>query len=215
MKTWTTKDLLYKIFEFKALVPNSNQWNENNLKFNKPRLIRLRRINALLRAFELTRSEEQKNDFWTFFNVREKVKESEFIQNEITRFLTGDFLNVRKSVEYPNVQALIEKEKSFEFDCFQPHDIYLFYHHLMKYRMRIEDVLQHNSGVLEASILGFSSAVSLTTELNNDLLKKVEKVDKLLFEIINPKNLVFEEAILIKKHGFPKDDLDKIDSDNW
>lgn len=52
-------------------------------------------------------------------------------------------------------------------------------------------------------------------ELNNDLYKKVEKIDELFFEIINPEKLSFEEDILINEYGFPKDDLDAIDMDNY
>jgi len=216
MKTWTTKDLLYKTFEFKGMVPNSNEWNESSLKWNQPRLIRFRRLNALLKAFELTRTEKQKNNLWTILSGKKKVKESELTKNEIEPFLRGDFIHKRETTEYPRIQQLIEKEKSFESDSFnKSRDIYSFYHHLMKYRMEIEKVLGHNSGVLEASGLGFRSAISITAELNNDLYKKVEEIDKMLFEIINPKNLTFEEDILIKEYEFPKEDLDAIDMDNY
>ena len=215
MKTWTTKDLLYKIFEFKGMVPDSNEWNEKCLRFNQPRLIRFRRINALLKAFELTRTEEQKNNFWTILKGNKKVKESDLTQNEIIPFLRGDFIKKRESVEYPNVQKIIEKENTFESDIFEKRDISSFYHHLMKYRMEIDKALRHNSGVLEASSLGFRSAISLTNEINNELYQKVEKIDKILFEIINPKDLMFEEGILINEYEFPKEDLDSIDMDNW
>ena len=183
MKNWTTKDLLYKTFEFIAMVPNSNEWNENSLKYNQPRLIRFRRLNALLNAFELTRTEEQKNSLWTMLSGKKKVKESELIKNEIIPFLRGDFINKRITSKYPRTQELIEKEKSFKSDNFEPSDVHTFYHHLMNYRIEIDRVLRHNSGILEASSLGFRSAISLTAELNNDLYKKVEIIDELLFEI--------------------------------
>ncbi len=48
-----------------------------------------------------------------------------------------------------------------------------------------------------------------------DLYKKVEKIDEILFEIINPKGLSFEEDILIKHYDFPKEDLDDIDFENY
>jgi hypothetical protein len=215
MKIWTTKELLYKIFEFRAMVPNSNDWNEKSLKYNQPRLIRFRRLNALLKAFDLTRTEKQKNNLWTIFSGKKKIKESEITKNEIEPFLRGDFIQKRESTVYPRIQELIEKEKSFNSDSFKTGDIYSFYHHLMKYRIEIDKVLRHNSGVLEASSLGFRSAISLTGEINNDLYKKVEKIDQMLFEIINPKGLELEEDILIKEYDFPTEDLDRIDNDNW
>ena len=215
MKTWTTKDLLYKTFEFRGMVPNSNEWNESSLKYNQPRLIRFKRLNSLLKAFDLTRTEKQKNSLWTILSGKKKVKESEMTKNEIEPFLRGDFIHKRESAEYPRIQELIEKEKSFDSDTFEQRDIYSFYHHLMKYRIEIDKVLRHNSGVLEASSLGFRSAISLTSELNNDLYKKVEQIDEMLFEIINPKNLTFGEDILIKQYGFPKEDLNAIDMDNY
>jgi hypothetical protein len=215
MKTWTTKDLLYKTFEFISMVPNSNEWNENSLKYNQPRLIRFKRLNALLKVFGLTRSEEQKNNLWTMMSGKKKIKESELTKNEITPFLRGDFIYKRETARYPKTQALIEKEKSFKSDIFKPRDVYSFYHHLMKYRIRIDSVLRHNSGVLEASSLGFRSAISLTAQLNNDLYKKAEKIDELLFEIISPENLIFEEENLIQEFGFPQEDLNAIDMENF
>src|SRR5690606_22120804 len=119
MKTWTTKDLLYNTFEFRAMVPNSNEWNEESLKYNQPRLIRFKRINALLKAFELTRTEEQKNSLWTILSGKKRVKESELTKNEIAPFLRGDFISKRESVEYPTIQNLIEKQKSFKSDAFE------------------------------------------------------------------------------------------------
>ena len=59
------------------------------------------------------------------------------------------------------------------------------------------------------------SLEQLTAELNNDLYKKVEIIDELLFEIINPNGLSFNEETLIKEYGFPKDDLDAIDMDSY
>ena len=116
MKTWTTKDLLYKTFEFKGMVPNSNEQNESSLIWNQPRLIRFRRLNSLLKAFELTRTEKQKNNLWTILSGKKKVKESELTKNEIEPFLRGDFILKRESIEYPKIQELLEKEKSFESD---------------------------------------------------------------------------------------------------
>jgi hypothetical protein len=85
----------------------------------------------------------------------------------------------------------------------------------MKYRIKVESVLNYNSGVIEASSLGFRSAISLTNELNDELNIKIEKIDEILFEIINPNKLKFDENLLIKEYGFPKDDLDSIDIENW
>ncbi|KAF9658333.1 hypothetical protein ABHQ57_14725 [Tenacibaculum sp. ZH5_bin.1] len=216
MKTWTVKDLLYKTFEFREMVPNSNEWNESSLKYNEPRLIRFRRLNALLKAFGLTRTKKQKNSLWTMLSGKKRAKEDELTKSEITPFLRGDFILKRESTKYPRVQELIEKEKSSESDPFnEPRDVYTFYNHLMKYRIEIDNVLRHNSVVLEASSLGFRSAITLTAELNNDLYKKAVKIDELLFEIINPNDLSFDEETLIKEYGFPKENLNAIDVDNY
>ena len=109
MKIWTAKDLLYATLEFKAMVPNSNHWNENSLNYNKPRLIRLRRLNVLLNAFELTRSSKQKASIWSLVEGKAKIKESELIKNEITPFLNGDFIIKRQSTDYPKLKKFIEE----------------------------------------------------------------------------------------------------------
>ncbi len=213
MKIWTTKDLLEKVLEFRAMTPNSDEWNEKSLKYNEPRLIRFKRINSLFKAFELKHPKGGKTKFWNLLSDNSKNKE--LSRDEITDFLEGNFINTRESVVYPNSQKLIEKEKAFESDTFKNRDIYQFYRHLMKYRIKIESVLDYNSGVLEASSLGFRSAISLTNELNKELITKVEKIDQILFEIINPKKMEFSEEILVKEYGFPQDDLDSIDIENW
>lgn len=215
MKIWTTKDLLYLILEFKGLVSNSNNWNEESLSFNQPRLVRFKRINALLMAFELTRSEKQKEKLWTGSIGNKKFTEGEITQNEITPFLRGDFINKRESAEYPNIRSLIEKVKMFESDSFETFDIYTFYHHIMKYRIEIDKILRHNNQVLVAGSLGLRTAISVTSSLNRELAKMVEKIEEILFEIINPKKLTFGEDSLIKEYDFPDEDLDEIDLENF
>jgi hypothetical protein len=213
MKIWTTKDLLDKLLEFRAMTPNSDEWNETSLKHNEPRLIRFRRIHSLFKAFELKHKKKEKTNFWSLLS--ENSKENKLSKDEIIGFFEGSFITIREFVKYPNSQKLIEKEKAFDSDSFKNRDIYQFYGHLMKYRIKVESVLNYNSGVMEASSLGFRSAISLTNELNNELNNEIEKIDEILFEIINPKNLTFGEDILIKEYGFPKDDLDSIDMDNY
>jgi hypothetical protein len=213
MKIWTTKDLLNKLLEFRAMTPNSDEWNETSLKHNEPRLIRFRRINSLFKAFELKDKKNEKTNFWSLLS--ENSKENELSKDEIIGFFEGNFITTRESIKYPNSQKLIEKEKAFDSDSFKNRDIYQFYHHLMKYRIKVESVLNYNSGVMEASSLGFRSAISLTNELNDELNIKIEKIDEILFEIINPNKLKFDENLLIKEYGFPKDDLDSIDIENW
>jgi hypothetical protein len=213
MKIWTTKDLLNKLLEFRAMTPNSDEWNETSLKHNEPRLIRFRRINSLFKAFELKDKKNEKTNFWSLLS--ENSKENELSKDEIIGFFEGNFITTRESIKYPNSRKLIEKEKAFDSDSFKNRDIYQFYHHLMKYRIKVESVLNYNSGVIEASSLGFRSAISLTNELNDELNIKIEKIDEILFEIINPNKLKFDENLLIKEYGFPKDDLDSIDIENW
>lgn len=213
MKAWTAKDLLYKVFEFKGMVPNSKEWDEKSLTYNLPRLIRFKRLTALLKAFELTRTEEQKNSYWT--TSKGKLKEGDKTPNEIIPFLRGDFITNREDVNYPTTEKIITKESGVESVIAKTRNIHSFYHHLMKYRLEIDHVLRHNSGALEASSSGFRAAILLTGEINNTLYEKVEKIDKLLVEIISPKHLSFREDILINNYDFPKDDLDAIDIDNW
>lgn len=217
MKIWTTKDLLYKILEFIGMVPNTNEWNENSLRNNPPSLIRFRRLSALLKAFEYIQTEKkQKDNWWITFVLKKEVTQGELTKDGIIHFLQGDFILKSEFIITPKIQEFIEKEKSFESDSFNGvKDVYTFYKHLMRYRIEIENVLQHNSGILEASSLGFRSSISLTAKLNKDLNKKVDTIDELLFEIINPKNLSFKEETLIQEFGFPKEDLDEIDMEYY
>ncbi len=214
MKNWTTKDLLNAAFDFRGMVPDSSAWNEQSLIHNKPRLIRFRRLNSLFKAFELFEVEKQEKSIWSIF--KEKKNNNDLKKVNISSIFNGNFIFHRGEFEYTEIKEIIEKEKVFESDNFSGlKDIYFFYSNLIKYRYKIENVLIHNSGVLEASSLGFRSAISLTDDFNNNIRNKIDEIDELLFQIINPKGLSFNKEILINEYNFPTDDLDAIDLDNF
>src|SRR5262245_35561126 len=52
-RTITARDLLLEFLELRSLSPKLEDWTEEALANNAPRLIRLRRLAALFRAFEL------------------------------------------------------------------------------------------------------------------------------------------------------------------
>ncbi len=202
---WNTKDLIELVFKFVAMVPNRNDWNEKSLIYNEPRLIRFKRIISLLHAFGIAQPNTEVASLNTSVN---KTK------NCIESFLSGDFILNREFIEYPNVKSLIENEVPLRFDKFNAYNVQSFYRHLMNYRMTIEETLQYNSSIMEASGLGVRASIRLTSELNKELLIKLEKIEIFLFEIINPENLNFDQDILINKFNFPKEDLFEIDIDN-
>ena len=216
MKNWTTKDLLYTILEFISMVPNSNEWKEKSLEYNEPRLIRFKRIKSLLTAFELPHMDGQKYSMGSFRPLNKKVIEANKDYNIIISFLKGDFIQYTEMIEYPNVNKMIEKENEYTpTRVLELNDIVAFYRHLMKYRIEIDNTLRFNNKFMEVGGLGFRTAFFLTSETNNRIFMEVDKIDRLLFEIINPLNIDIHQNLLVEEFDFPVDDLERIDLENW
>ena len=102
LKIFNGVTLIDKILEFVAMTPNESEWNYKSLSGNKPRLIRLKRINSLLKAFSLTTNK----------NIFEKASNyiNPDVKADIKSILSGDFIKNRNIEEY---HELIDFGNSF------------------------------------------------------------------------------------------------------
>ncbi|MAN58265.1 MAG: hypothetical protein CMC08_00335 [Flavobacteriaceae bacterium] len=216
MKIWNAKDLLDLVFEFRSLAPATEEWTAEALTGNLPRLVRLQRISALLRAFGLTRAQYINNaNKFGLENEYANNTEGKAVQNDVALFLEGDFISYHDYSQYSVVKNLIQTASAFEGDVYKYGDVEYFYSFFMRFRLELDNFLRVNSGVAYAGNLGIRSAIKLTDEITKEILKKAEYMDDILTEIINPERLSFTEEVLINEYGFPTDDLDEIDLDNW
>ena len=180
------RSLLDELFGLLSREPNIANWTEDALAQNPPRLIRLRRLVAMFRAFELP---------W-----------------DVSRFLDGKFVDV----EHPAHAALIaqaDRELGGHDDYWVRRDqLPRFFTRLLEYRRTIDRALRFNSGVLEAS--GFYAfAVDRIEHVNTQVRASIATIDDLLAALIAPDARKFSQDQLVAQFGFPDDDLWEIDAE--
>jgi hypothetical protein len=72
---WKADKILNLLIEFIAMTPNYDQWNEQYLQYNKPRLVRYQKIISLFYAFGLIKSiVKDKNRDLIFLIIINKLK---------------------------------------------------------------------------------------------------------------------------------------------
>jgi len=206
---FTAIDLIEKIFEFEAMTPNQDEWVEQMLINNKPRLVRLQQLKSLLFAFGIIQFDSQKVNFISKPNhqIQDLTKVG------ILSILNGDFIKTRELTSYEKPILYIE-QNSFTKEPVDIYELKSFYCNLMRYRIYIYNVFKWNSSVLEATSVGFHAAHILAKEINNKIGKDIKGVDDFIIQIISPQKKEFSEQELIDNYNFPKDDLLDIDIEN-
>lgn len=180
------RSLLDELFGLLSRQPDVATWTVAALGENPPRLIRLQRLTALFRAFELP---------W-----------------DVPRFMKGGFVNV----EHPAHAALIvqaDRELGGHDDYWVRRDqLPEFFARLLEYRGTIDRALRFNSGVLEAS--GFYAfAFERIEHVNAQVRTAVATIDDLLAALIAPDGRTFSYDQLVAQFAFPTDDLWEIDAE--
>lgn len=211
IKTYKGIDLLNKIFEFVAMVPDEKEWNYKSLNYNKPRQIRFQQINSLLKAFTLTENKNILTKTVNYFNPNLNV--------EIKSILNGDFIKNRELEEY---SELIDFAKQFlqknNYNIDIPVrliELSFIYPKMIEYKKKLRGLIEFNSGWLEASGTFTNFHIVLTSSISSNLNDKYNDLDQVIELFINPKKKYFTEKELIEKYNFPDEDLQQIDMDNY
>jgi hypothetical protein len=200
--------LLDKIFEFIEMTPNSAEWNVKSLKANPPRLIRLRQIESLLKAFFGTNRKQ---------NLLTKAKSMLFADQAITinTFLQGHFIMGYSIDEYTALTNSIkdsvrnragsnqQKEMGVE-------ELVSLFLRLIKFKKQVRGLVTFNSTWLEASSDVSLFSIYLTNTVAENLCGKYKELDDIIEQLINPKGLIFSTKELIGKFDFPTEDLSEI-----
>lgn len=209
-KTYNGIALLDNILEFVALTPSEMNWNYKSLNSNKPRLIRLQRIDSLLKAFSLIENKNLFEKTANYFNPDLKV--------EIKSVINGDFIKKRELEEF---NELIEFAKQFlqknNYSNDRPiriHELSFIYPKMVDYKIKLREIIGFNSGWLEASSTFSIFHIMLTNSISSNLKDRYNELDHTLELFINPKKIIFTEIELIEKFNFPTEDLHQIDMDN-
>jgi hypothetical protein len=211
VKTYNGISLLEKILEFIALTPNENEWNYKSLSNNKPRQIRLQQINSLLKAFSLI---EDKNIFQkttNYFNPDLRL--------EIKSIIKGDFIKNRELEEFNELadfaKHYLQKNNHNSDRPIRLHEFSFIYPKMIDYKIKLREIIDFNSGWLEASSTFSIFHILLTESISLNLNDKYNDLDHVLELFINPRKLHFTEKELIANFNFPTADLHQIDMDNY
>jgi len=189
-RTVTAHDLLLGFLDLRGLTPDFDNWTEELLSENPPRLIRLRQLVSLFQAFGVP---------WD----PQSFVEGKFIQPEHPRY---DSLLSKLSVECPE-----EMNHSVWTD-----DVRLsrFFATLFDYRMRVERVLSFSNLFLSASGL-FKLAYDKICELNGIIENNIADIDDTLAALISPEMAAFSIEQIVREYGYPDVNLCEIDGDWW
>jgi hypothetical protein len=210
---WKADKILNLLIEFIAMTPNYDQWNEQYLQYNKPRLVRYQKIISLFYAFGLIKSiVKDKKSRFNIFNNNKQVKNS--TDNHIQTFLRGDFINHRQITDYKDLIPIIDEYSISKEKTTELFDISRFFKHIMDYRIKTSSALRFNNGVLEASNKGFQAGIRISSEINKVISEEVKRIDSILIQLIDPYDKSFDLQDLIDNYRFPNKNLDEIDFEN-
>ena len=182
--------LLKMFLELKDFTPDVEDWSEAKMNGNPPRLYRLCQLMSLFAAFEIP---------W-----------------DLKSFIGGNFIDTKSSKLDRLANELSPTMHAFEDWERKPEIVRrgfpMFFNILLGYRIEIDRVLNYSSGVLESSGL-FGVAYELTHDVNEKIPALLERIDKILSELIDPEMRSFSVSELVSNFGFPNVDLFEIDCD--
>lgn len=185
--TITAHTLLHTFLEMRMLSPRVEEWTEAHQSRNPPRLIRLRRLQAMFRAFGIA------------WNPR-AFEEGDFIDPADPRYAA--ILRRYEPRRIPGIMGgfLIPEHLARSFAI------------LLEFRVRVHRVLDHPERIF-ASDGPILHALELMTTLATDLRASVRPVDDALAELISPEGAAFELDVMRVEYGYPDVDLCVIDAE--
>ncbi len=189
-ETVTAYDVFRRFIELHQLVPDLNDWHEDRLERNEPRIIRLKQLTAIFAAFEIPW------DPWAFTR-------GQFIEGKNPAY--SDFV-ARTKRELPSEHVARLRPGWYFADlpgCFEI---------LFEYREKLEDVLSFPERALIASGM-YLYAQRQIEKANRAIESNVWIIDDLLAELISPESRQFAVTELVHDHGYPDVDIFEIDSE--
>ncbi|MCL2871609.1 MAG: hypothetical protein FWF41_01280 [Betaproteobacteria bacterium] len=190
----TARSLLLGFFDLHSLSPDFDDWTEERLSDNPPRLFRLRQLMAMFRAFGLP---------WD----PSAFTEGGFIQPEHPRYAS-----LLPSLKNELLKANPKEMPMREYKGIVNDQLPDFFAILFDYRMCVDEVLSFSSGVLEASDL-YLLAYQKAEALNKIIRSHVAAVEDTLTTLISPQGASFTVEQLVRDYGSPDVDVSEIDEE--
>ena len=191
---WMARDFLKAACEFERMTPERHLWTDTGLASNPPRHVRLQRLRALEKAFD--------------------------VQTGFEALWSGDFIGQRPFERYASFRQRVLSDCETQFpqvlrSVRRPMDIHTvqwIYERLFRFLAEhAYPMLGVNGGVLEAS--GFSLYSLLRVERALDAIPEaIRPIEELVGLVIDPDGRSFTEKELAG-HGWPEVNLFQLDCD--
>ena len=179
--TVSARNLLNCYLELKVLTPNLEDWSEQKLHSNPPRLYRLQILKSILKAYEID----------SFFE-----------------FQAGAFICVNNKNRYSNALNLISKRPQREKYI---NDLQECYRMLLQYREVMEEALSYGSGNYHIGSELVSQASSHIYKSEESCREHFRSIDDILISIISPEAKHFSIELLKRDFAFPEANVGAID----
>jgi hypothetical protein len=195
----TPSRMLKLVRELEGMQPGSAAWTHEALKSNPPRLIRLKQIEALARAFDLPANPEE---LWS----------GKFLRGRPPEFFKAAREAILADIqEFGLVRGQNHVLRMLQVRGFSGSEAVLFYKHIVGYLRGAYDLLAVNKGVIEASGVYFYGVV-LLDEANHKLRDGIARVERIVDHILAPTTLPMPEERL-RECGWPEENLADLDMD--
>ncbi len=179
--TVSARNLLNCYLELKVLTPNLEDWSEQKLQSNPPRLYRLQILKSILKAFEI---------------------------NSVLEFKAGSFIRVNNKYRYSNSLNLISKRPQREKHI---SDLQECYRMLLQYREVMEEALSYGSGNYHIGSELVYQASSHIYKSEESCREHFRSIDDILISIISPEAKHFSVKHLKRDFAFPEANVSAID----
>ncbi|GAB5418059.1 MAG: hypothetical protein Crog4KO_31390 [Crocinitomicaceae bacterium] len=194
---YSIKDFLALFREFKAMVPDSSNWQLNQLKSNESGYYRLKQLLSLMKAFNLG------SDLLSDVHRRGFLKhrtEADFAP--LISDMKSYLVRSKKGIQCSNTEF---KNMPYAF-----YDRLL--HHFFQFSEEMRNLIRINDDWLEADSVTSHYSIFKTEEVLKSIdLKALEEIENLLHKIMDPHQQVFSKSMLIEQFDFPDVDLEQID----
>lgn len=191
----TGDDIIYKFFDLKSLEPDYAKWTEEELKGNDPRYYRLLQIEAMLRYLGIKNVNE-------FVTGNFTLKRSE---EYYETFLKSAQMYLRSLSEYRN------RRHDFKLDN---HSLPRAFKQILDYRDKLNELIYHQAGVLEASGL-YLWTYEKINEANFYLERNIIHVNGILLKFLDcTKTIRMPLDELKQNYGYLDINLGMVDADN-
>lgn len=177
----SSKDLLNCYLEFVALVPVSQDWQEERLADNPPRLYRLKQLNAILRAFDI---------------------------KDLVEFRNGDFIEKDAHDRYEEAKSLMSQGSASKGI---KDDLQACFCSLMQYREEIEKGLWFGAGYYHIGSELLNTAYYHIWESIQVIRTSLSSIDQIIVGIIDPDKKCIPIEHLVCNFNFPDVDIASMD----